>query len=249
MKRLSVTIFLLFAGICGFAQKTLTAKSPVISTKRVYLQYGNQKDSLLIPVISNDYPALQKAFSDSVLFSGDKLPDVVDNYSTCGCGVTSLNYKVEYSNNLLVSIRLLYEGMVAYPSSYQKWLTLFVEDGKPIPLNTVLGEAGMDYVLQKYKAVLISRIKRNLITQTHDADAISARKELLEAARGLKAHDIISKFLITPKGLLVTTDNVLPHVIQSFEPPREVLFTRAELRKFIAAYSVEPGWHTTIKKP
>ncbi|TFF40228.1 hypothetical protein [Mucilaginibacter psychrotolerans] len=249
MKRILIAICLIFACFRGFAQTKGKATPPIITTKKVYLQYQNQKDSLLIPVVSDDYPGLQKALSDSVLFSGEKLQDVIDNYRKCGCGITSLNYKVEYANSRMVSIRLYYEGMGAYPSAYQTWLTLLADDGNSISLNTALGDGGTDYILQKYKQILISRINRDMTGQPRETNAVATRKELLTAVGKLKAKDITNKFLLTPKGLLVTTDNVLPHVIQNLEPQREVLFTMAELKKFSVAYSVEPGWHTTIKRP
>jgi hypothetical protein len=83
----------------------------------------------------------------------------------------------------------------------------------------------------------------------NEPDAKYAYERLLKATKDLIPGNTSGNFLITPKGLTITTDDVLPHIIHNFEPSREVLFTFAELEKFSAAYSIEPGWHTTIRKP
>jgi hypothetical protein len=154
MKDLLIVCCACLTYISGFAQNNKV----IIGTKKVQLNYGNQKDSLLLPVVSADYPALQKALSDTALFAGDKLPDIVENYSQCGCGTTGFSYKVEFSNNTFVSMRLFYEGMGAYSTSYQKWLTLFTVDGKSMPLNLILSDDGINFIFRKYKRILLFRI-------------------------------------------------------------------------------------------
>jgi hypothetical protein len=244
MKDLLIVCCACLTYISGFAQNNKV----IIGTKKVLLKYGIQKDSLLLPMVSADYPALQKALSDTVVFSGDKLPDIVENYSQCGCGTTSFSYKVEFSNNTFVSMRLFYEGMGAYPTSYQKWLTLFIADGKPQSLNQAIGDEGVNFLFKKYKTILLSRINRDRLQYSKEPDAKYAYDTLLKAAKDLKPDDISKNFLVTPRGFMITTDDVLPHVIKSFEPAREVLFTFAQLKK-LGAYSTKPGWHRTIRIP
>nr|WP_294942337.1 hypothetical protein [uncultured Mucilaginibacter sp.] len=145
MKRLLIICFVCLTCLSGFAQKNKI----IIGTKKVQLKYGDQKDSLLLPVVSANYPALQMALSDTALFAGDKLAYIVENYGQCGCGTTGFSYEVAFLNSSAISIKLFYEGMGAYPSSHEEWTTLDIETGKPFILRDGLTIAGQNLILSR----------------------------------------------------------------------------------------------------
>src|ERR1700748_3300628 len=101
MKYLLIFIILLTA---NFAPA-----QPLISLKTVILRHDTQTDTLRIPIVSDKYPTLKKELSYKNLFDGDDLADVIKNYASCGCGITSLSYEVTYQSNNIISIVLYFQ--------------------------------------------------------------------------------------------------------------------------------------------
>nr|WP_157536173.1 hypothetical protein [Mucilaginibacter sp. L294] len=207
------------------------AQHHAITTKTVLLKYKDQVDTLSLPVVSNIFPQLQKALSEKEILNGETSNEVIAEYAECGCGITSLNYEVTYFNRDIISISLRYETMGAYPSSGQRWLTLDAKTGKPVLLSKIFTAKGLSIIKTRYKRILNERIQDDKNALKDDPDYPSVYDRLLASVNSFSINSPETKYLITEKGVLLSSDDVLPHVVQAFEPQRDVLFSYKQLMK------------------
>ena len=251
MKRCSFLIALLLTLQYGFAQKkAVTDYSKIITTKKIILKYQDQTDSLMIPVVSDKYPELKNALCDTSLFFGERLDSVVNRYQTSGTGTTAFNYFITYINKDVVSLRLYYETMGAYPDQQTQSLTLNIHTGKAYAINKEISAAGLKWAYTNYKKVLKKRI-------ADDKDGIVAAKEnkknsdemggyigadeniddiygdLDQSADDLTIDDLLSNYVFTDKGILFTTEPRLAHAVRNFEPERDWVVPYKKLKLFI----------------
>lgn len=221
----------LMIGLCVFGAFCCQAQT-AITTKPVYLKYRDRADTLYLPAVSDKFPGLQKALSEKEILNDRTVEEIISDYAECGCGITSLNYKVTYLNRDIISINLMYETMGAYPSSDERWLTLDTKTGKPVILSKIVTAKGLRIIKARYKRILTERIQndKNSLKDDPDYDS-SIYDSLAEAANTFKINSPETKYLITKKGILLSSDDVLPHVVHAFEPRRDVLFNYKELIK------------------
>jgi hypothetical protein len=227
MKHVLIMIGLFVLGtFCGKAQ------NKIITTKPIYLKYQGRADTLYLPVVSDKFPQLQKALSEKEILNGQTVEEVVSAYAECGCGITTLNYDITYFNGDIISINLIYETMGAYPSSGERWMALSVKTGKPVLLSKILTPKGLRIINSQYKRILKKRIQDDKIAVKDDPDYDSSIYDrLIETVNTFKINTPETKYLITEKGILLSSDDVLPHVVQAFEPQRYVLYGYKHLIK------------------
>jgi hypothetical protein len=224
MKNLLLMVWLCVINtFCCHAQKAIT-------TRPVYLRYQDRADTLYLPMVSHDFPELQKALSEREILNGKTIKEVVSEYAECECGLTSLNYDISCFNKDVISINLMYETMGAYPSSGQQWINLYVKTGKPVLLSKILTPKGLSIIKAKYKRILSERIEddKKALKDDPDYDA-SIYDRLIETVNTFNINSSATKYLLTPKGILLSSNDVLPHVVQAFEPQRDVLFSYKQL--------------------
>lgn len=108
MKHFLLAILFLIVNHITYAQTPKPGSDIIVSTKTVYMHYQDQKDSLMFPEVSAQYPVLKEALSPKNLLQGDNLEDVVANYQKCGCGITGLSYSIGFVNADVISIEIYY---------------------------------------------------------------------------------------------------------------------------------------------
>lgn len=239
MKPWAFLSVLLLCSTGALAQDKNLKISHIIHPKKVYMKTpGNRdKDSLIIPIVSDKYPALGKALSEDSLFNGAKLDSIIKEYQEDGHGITSLSYKVTYLDKHIISIILNYETMGAYPDSYQTWLTLNIHTGKPYPLSNEVTSAGLNYIFTKYKQALNKQLIRAKAEIKEDKEL--SEDDINDIVNTLKTStdklipsDLFNQILFTTKGLKLTSDNVLPHVFRNCDLGRDWFVPYAKLRQF-----------------
>jgi hypothetical protein len=230
MKQVFLIMITLMFGIYYCPAQVITSNK-TITTKIVPLQYKDRTDTLYIPVISDRLPQLKKVLSEKEILNGENLQDVINEYAECGCGITSLNYNVVCFDRDILSINLMYETMGAYPSSGQRWLTLNPSTGKSVLLSKILNSKGLRFVKADYKRIVNRRIKNDRMSLKDDPDYSNVYPKLLTSVNTFEIDSPETKYLVTEKGILLSSNDVLPHVIQSFEPNRAVLFSYKQLMK------------------
>jgi hypothetical protein len=218
------------------AQIRPSQQKSIISTKTVLLSYDKQTDTLRIPVVADQYPALKKALSDKNIFDGDDLQAVVKNYQSCGCGIIGLNYEVTFESDAIISIILYFDTMAAYPDDYQKYLTFNIKTGDVYPISKEISAKGLKWVFDSYKSTVRKRIFRD--KDGNPDEDIDEFNELKTTIDSLDSKELFGKYIFTKKGIMLSTERILPHVVQAFEPDRDLLIPYDKLKIYKAATAV-----------
>jgi hypothetical protein len=239
MKRFFLLWYLcLFLNFCFAQEKPLPESSYIITTKTVVLKHqDNIPDTLLIPVVSKKYPELRKALSEKNLFDGDDLDSIVTRYKTDGSGITSFSYKVTYLNKGLISLRLYYETMGAYPDNYERWLTLNIHSGKTYSITNEINMAGLKWVFtsykRNYKKYISAGIREQRKHKEEEAeDAANVYDDLNRSVDRLTFNDMFKTYVFTNKGIIFTTEYVLPHAEKDYELAREWFISYSKLKPY-----------------
>ncbi len=235
MKQLSTLWLVLFCIILrvqnvNAQHKALSLQHSIISIKTIPLKYKDQADTLRLPIVNKNYPALKRALDYSNLLNGDDIDTVVANYKTCGCGITGSQFEVTYQGADVISIKLFFETMGAYPDSYWQWYTFNIHTGKAHPIQNELRSDGLAWIYKNYKKVLKQRIVDDgRITQDEDKSTFNDLKKSVDT---LQRHTFFSKYVFTNTGVIFSTQPLLPHAIRALEPNRDWFISYSKLRKF-----------------
>ena len=244
MRRLfSLAILLSIFGF-SYAQKTGPDHSDIITTKRIAVK--NEKfptdDSALyiIPVVSDKYPELKKALCNTVLFDGESIDSVINQYKTQGMGISYFSYDITYANKDIISLQLYYETMAAHPDESQQWLTLNIHTGKPYLLKQEINTAGLKWLFDNYKALIKQRIAQDK-QSTFGDDQNSADHEgdrnmyndLDQSIDNLDVEELFKSYVFCDKGIILTTEGILPHAVHALEPDRTWLISYKKLKAYI----------------
>ncbi|HEY9004473.1 MAG TPA: hypothetical protein VIM89_24155 [Mucilaginibacter sp.] len=233
---LSSILILIFCN--SYAQKQQFDYSNIITTKKLAVRskkHPTDNPSIyLIPVVSKKYPKLRDALCDTNLFNGEKLDSVVKEYQNEGVGISSFSYTITYANKNIISLKLDYETMGAHPDEYQRWLTLDIHTGKYYSLSNEIDSRGLNWTFTKYKATLRKRISGN----KEDKDCGNTYDDLKAAVDSLKANDLFKGYIFTKEGVMLSMEKILPHVVQSCEPDRELLIPFSKLKPFKATTAI-----------
>ena len=216
----------------SYAQEKPSDYSNIITTKKLVVKNKKNptdKPSIyLIPVVSKKYPKLRNALCDTNLFYGEKLDSVVKEYQNEGMGISSFSYTITYINKGIISLKLEYDTMGAYPDESQRWLTLNINTGKRYSLNNEIDSKGLKWIYSTYRTTLNKRILEN----KDDKNCGDTYNDLKTAIDVLKANELFKGYVFTKKGVLVSMEKILPHVVQACEPDRELLIPYSELKSF-----------------
>jgi len=237
LKGLLIAVVSIFLIICdGYTQTRPSQKKSIISTKNVGLSYEQQKDTLRIPVVADQYPALKKALSDKDIFDGDDLQAEIKNYKSCGCGITALNYEVTFESDAVISIILYFDTMAAYPDEYQKYLTFNIKTGEVYPIGKEISVNGLKWIFDSYKSTVRKRIIKD--KEGNPDEDIDDFNELKTTIDSLGSQELFGKYVFTKKGIKLSTERILPHVVQAFEPDRDLIIPYDKLKIYKAATAV-----------
>ncbi len=236
----NVLLLIGFWGICNlcFAQTNKPGDDIIVNSKKVYLNYKGQKDSLFFPVVSEKYQALKEALSPDNLLQGDNLDTVIARYGRCGCGIKALSYSVTFANADIMSLELYYEGMDDHPTSHVEWLTLNVHTGKPYPVDNEINQAGIDYVTARYKKWLKQNIDDEKTLKEDEDAQKDVYGDLANATETLTPKIITGDYIFADKGAFFKTDAILPQEAQDHEPNRVLLIPYSQLKAYIKAGSL-----------
>lgn len=221
MKKLIMFNFFLLILFSGFAQENTVNKKDIIKPKKVFLQYHGKKDSLVIPVVSDKYPALKKALSPKRLFDGTDLSDIVKSHEEDGHGIIGCSYIVTYVNKNVISIAVKYKTMGAYPGDYLKWFTIDIKSGKHYDLSKEISEAGLTKIFLDYKRELNERIRlkeKELLKDSISKEVVTHTIWTLQlSANDLKPKDFFSDYLFSERGIFIRAESMLSHMASVFD--------------------------------
>jgi hypothetical protein len=220
-------------------EKTAAAYSDIVTAKKITVKckkYPDKTAVYMIPIVSKKYPELKKALCDTSVFFGDKLDSVIKEFQTEGRGITSFSYDITFLDKDVISLKLHYETIAAYPDESQTWLTLNVHTGKLYPISDELNSNGLKWMFNNYKSLLWKRIlqdkKENQGEGSDDYDLLKS------AVDSLHSDDLFKGFIFTKEGMMVSMEKILPHVVQVYEPDREWLVPYGKLKPYILPSAV-----------
>jgi len=234
---LSLVMPLILLVCKGYPQTTIPKS--IVSTKTVILSYKHNDsssledhtDTLNIPTVPDSYPGLKKALSFEHIGDEDGLTAAISNYAACSCGITHMDYEVVFESKDILSIEIFTETIGAYPSSNKLGLTLNIHTGSAYPLSNEISESGRNWIFSTYKRLLEKRIAMDYEARKGEEDP-DVHMDLIKSIENLSPSELFKDYLLTDKGITFSTDGVLPHVVQSFEPYREWFIPYLRLRKY-----------------
>jgi len=244
MKYFLLLTVMLFSFSFGYAQKTPPDYSYIITTKRIVVK--NEKlttdDSSVyfIPVVSDKYPELKKTLSDTSLFDGKTIDTVVNEYKTEGIGTSFFSYGIAYADKNIISLQLYYETMGAQPDNSQRWLTLNIHTGKIYSIANEIDSTGLKWIFTNYKALIKARIEeekvageQNTQTTAQEEENNSIYDDLEHSIDNMEFEEMLKNYVFTDKGVIFTTEDILPHVVHDREPARNWLIPYNKLKPYI----------------
>ena len=244
MKRFLLLVIILLCFSFSYAQKRYPDYRSIITTKRIAVK--NQKfptdDSsfYMLPVVSDKYPELKKALCDTNLFDGESIDSVINEYKTQGIGITYFAYNITYADKEMISLQLYYETMSAYPDENQRWLTLNMHTGQAYSLKQEISSAGLKWIFDNYKALIKERIaidKQATLGDDPDSpeheDDRNMYSDLDKSIDDLEFEELIKNYVFSDKGIIFTTDDILPHTVHNHEPDRTWFISYKKLKLYI----------------
>jgi hypothetical protein len=244
------SVLTLFGAVCFIiSQAYPQAKTPpqksIISTEIVVLRYKHNDssymqdhtDTLKIPTVSNQYPELKEALSFKKIVDEDGPDSLLKNYAGCGCGLTHMDYEVMFENKDIISLKIYSETMAAYPDSYTQWLTLNIHTGNAYPIDNEINPAGLKWIYDSYISLMKKRIASDKATGNADKelddDAYNGiYKDLRTSIDTLGINEMLKSYVFTDRGVIFTTEQILPHVVHGLEPDREWFIPYKKLRPY-----------------
>jgi hypothetical protein len=166
------------------------------------------------------------------------LKAVIKDYSDCSCGITGLDYEVAFESKDVISIKLDYETMGAYPDTDEKWLTLNVNSGKLYPISNEITPEGMKWLFKNYKDTLIRRLNDEKNEIENEADGINVYNVVKEAIDNLKSNELFEKYIFTRTGIMLSINRILPHVVAALEPDDNLLILYKNLKPYISQHAI-----------
>jgi len=141
----------------------------------------------------------------------------------------------------VISLKLNYETMGTYPDNAQQWLTLNIHSGASCPISEEINPTGLKWIFDNYKELLKNRITNNrnkLDMQKVDETYTDIYSDLMASADTLAAGEMLKRYVFTNKGIDFTTENILPHSAEDFEPQRDWLIPYNKLKPYILPQAI-----------
>jgi hypothetical protein len=240
LKWLLIVLLNLSLAVNGYSQNKLLPQKSIISPKTVVLRHESQTDTLTIPVVSNEYPELQKVLSYKAIFDGDDLADVEKKYESCSCGITGLNYDITFENKGIISIILYFyrSGVENIP----QFLNLNISTGKVYDIADEINPDGLKWIVNTYKTTLRKRIslykQQNADADNSDNNIDDEYKMLTNDLDSLDTGELLKKYLFTKNGLMFSTEKVLPQEMHADEPDRALIIPFNKLKIYKTAGAI-----------
>jgi hypothetical protein len=201
----------------------------------VYLNYLNQKDSLVFPIMPGESKEMQTSLRLENII-GISVDSIVSEYEKCGCGFTSFNYLMNFNNENVISFIFWTDFLGSYTEENVLYRNYDIKTGKQLKLNDELTEAGLDYVLLQYKSILNSRLTKEL-NLSNNPDKKQILMNLNKRISNLKIDELSQNYLLSDKSLTINLDDEIPHYARAFGIDMEVSFSVLQIKKYISKES------------
>jgi hypothetical protein len=149
--------------------------------------------------------------------------ELLENY-----WLTDIGYKVNYNQNFLLDLTYTIEGVGAYPSQYEKHVTVDLKAGKKLRSHDVFKRELLGTIAMKVDKIMQAEMAEAIAKVEKDGEDI--RPYANQAKFRIKQVD---DFEINDQGVTFRYDFGFPHVIKAYEPAGRYFFTYAQLKSYI----------------
>ena len=135
--------------------------------------------------------------------------------------------------------------MGAYPDENQRWLTLNIHTGKVYSIANEINPTGLKWVFDNYKALLKTRIAegKEAAMKPDQNGSLSEEDErmyndLEQSIDNLELEEMLKNYVFTDKGIVFTTDDILPYAVHEREPSRNWYVPYKKLKPYILSSAI-----------
>jgi hypothetical protein len=142
--------------------------------------------------------------------------------------LTDISYTVNYNQNFLLDVTYEIAGVGAYPSQFEKQVTVDLKTGLPLRAYHLFKPETLGAI-----AALVDKPMQVEIADAiakADKDGEDIRSQINQARFRVKQVD---DFSLGEKGVTFRYDFGFPHVLKALEPQGEYFFTYAQLKSYI----------------
>ncbi len=142
--------------------------------------------------------------------------------------LTDINYTVNYNQNFLLDLTYEIAGTGAYPSQFEKHVTVDLKTGQPLRAHHLFKREALGAIAALVDKPMQVEIARAIATAAKDD--VDIRSQINQARFRVKYMD---DFSVGEKGVTFRYDFGFPHVIKALEPQGEYFFTYDQLKSYI----------------
>jgi hypothetical protein len=142
--------------------------------------------------------------------------------------LTDIDYEVNYNQNFLLDLTYTIAGVGAYPSQFEKHVTVDLKTGLPLRSYHLFKQDRLGAIAALVDKAMQVDIDRAIAAAEKDGEDIRSQ---INQARFRVKH--VDNFSLGEKGVTFRYDFGFPHVIKALQPQGEYFFTYAELKSYI----------------
>jgi hypothetical protein len=142
--------------------------------------------------------------------------------------LTNIDYVVNYNQNFLLDLTYTIEGVGAYPSQYEKHVTVDLKTGKKLRSHHLFKREFLGAIAVKVDKMMQAEIANKIASLDPEDEPIRSR---LSQVR-FRVHQV-DNFTLSDTGVTFRYDFDFPHVVKAAEPGGRYFFTYAQLKSYI----------------
>lgn len=179
------------------------------------------------------HPALAKLKAQLTV---EKLTDqtereIRETFAGCGCGLTTVNYTVDYNRSGVLALSVGREWLGAYSSFSAGRLVLNTRTGERLSAGQLLRPAALPQLARQADRLLQGRIREARQAAADSGGETQWLDELVAGKTFTTAH--LDNFTVTRDGITFYYPFAFPHAALALQPDEEFTFTFAQLKSYL----------------
>jgi hypothetical protein len=152
--------------------------------------------------------------------------------------LTGVEYVVNYNHNSILDLTYAVSGVGAYPSGFEKWVSVDLKTGKKLQVKDLFKADGLRAIAQSIDQQMQKNIQQKRVEVRQQAPDLSL--DMFANHRFQPKH--LENFTIDKIGITFHYSFGFPHVIKAVEPSGDYLIPYRKLMRYIRPEGVL-GFH------
>jgi hypothetical protein len=157
--------------------------------------------------------------------------EIKENFTGCGCGLTTVNYTVDYNRSGVLALSVGREWLGAYSSFSAERLVLSTRTGDRLSIGQLLLPAALPELARQCDKLLQARMKKTRRAAADSGEEAQWLDELLAGKTFTTAH--LADFTVTKDGITFYYPFAFPHAALALQPDDAFSFTFAQLKPYV----------------